>query len=76
MNRLSVEIMDLGQQAGKNMCKKYKLQAKRPCEQEFTDWCSTDDPEAVKRNIKTIESYGYQWQLTGGKQENEQRTDL
>lgn len=58
--------MDLGQQEGDNMCLKYKLQAKRPYEEEFTDWCSTDDPETVKRNIETIEGYGYQWQLTGG----------
>ena len=48
------------------MCKKYKLQAKRPHEIEYSEWCSTDDLEAVERNIKTIESYGYQWQLTEG----------
>ena len=61
---------DSVQRVGDNVCKKYKLQAKRPCETEFTEWCSTDDGEAVKRNIETIEGYGYQWQLTGG-QENE-----
>ena len=48
------------------MCKKYKLQAKRPHEEAFTDWCSTDNGEAIKRNIKAIESYGYQWRLTKG----------
>ena len=55
----------LDQAEGKKMCK-YKLKAKRPYEKEFTEWCSTDDGEAVKRNIDTIENYGYQWQLTGG----------
>ena len=53
------------------MCKKYKLQAKRPYEKEFTDWCSTDDYEAVKRNIEVIESYGYKWKLMKGDRENE-----
>lgn len=45
------------------MCKRYKLQAKRPHQKEFTDWCSTYDYEVIKRNIKVIESYGYQWKL-------------
>ena len=65
---LSVETRDLEAQEGETMCKKYNLKAKRPYENEFTEWCSTDDYEAVKRNIKAIESYGYQWQLTEGKQ--------
>ena len=54
------------------MCKKYKLQAKRPHEKVFTEWCSTDDYEAIKRNIKTIEGLGWQWELTEGA-DNEQR---
>ena len=53
------------------MCKKYKLQAKRPWQEEFTNWCDTDDLEAIERNIKTIESYGYEWQLTRKVQEND-----
>ena len=53
------------------MCKKYRLQAKRPHEIIFTDWCSTDDYEAIKRNIKTIEGLGWQWELKEGCQENE-----
>lgn len=55
------------------MVKKYNLKAKRPHETVFTEWCSTDNYEAVERNIKTIENYGYQWLLTEGDQENEQR---
>lgn len=51
------------------MCKKYKLEAKRACETVFTDWCSTDDGEIVKRNIKTIEILGWQWRVTMGDQE-------
>ena len=53
------------------MCKKYRLQAKRPFEKEFTNWCSTDDGEVIKRNIEVIESYGYQWRLTEGEQGDE-----
>lgn len=53
------------------MCKKYRLFAKRPHEKLFTDWCSTDDYEAIKRNIKVIEEYGWQWKLKEGVQENE-----
>jgi hypothetical protein len=41
----------------------YTLQAKRPFEKVFTEWCSTDDYEVIQKNIKIIESYGYQWQL-------------
>ena len=54
------------------MCKKYKLQAKRPWQAYFTDWTATDDYEVIKRNIKTIESMGYEWQLAEGA-DNEQR---
>ena len=50
------------------MCKKYTLKAKRPDEKLYADWCVTDDYEIVKRNIKTIERYGYQWQLKEGDQ--------
>ena len=50
------------------MCKKYILKAKRPYEEHFTEWCSTDDRETVERNINVIESYGYLWQLTRGEQ--------
>jgi hypothetical protein len=64
--------VDLEAQEGENMCKTFNLQAKRPHEKEFTDWCATDDYEVVKRNIKIIESYGYQWRLRTGA-ENEQR---
>jgi hypothetical protein len=45
------------------MINRYKLQAKRPHEDVFTEWCSTDNYEAVVRNIKVIESYGWEWQL-------------
>lgn len=54
------------------MCKKYKLQAKRPWQAYFTDWSATDDYEVIKRHIKVIESYGYEWRLTEGA-EDEQR---
>ena len=47
------------------MCAKYELQAKRPSDRFFTEWCSTDDYEIVKRGIKAIESYGYLWRLKG-----------
>ena len=43
--------------------RKYDLRAKRPHEKVFTDWCKTDDYEAIKRNIKIIEGYGWQWEL-------------
>jgi hypothetical protein len=39
------------------------LQAKRPHENTFTEWCTTDDYEVIERNIKIIESYGWQWRL-------------
>ena len=48
------------------MCTKYRLQAKRPYEKEYSEWCTTDDLEAVKRNIKVIEGYGYQWKIAEG----------
>jgi ribosome-binding protein aMBF1 (putative translation factor) len=51
------------------MINRYKLQAKRPHEDVFTEWCSTDNYEVVERNIKVIESYGWQWQLREGEQE-------
>ena len=44
---------------------KYELQAKRPSDWLFTDWCDTNDYETVQRNIKVIESYGYRWRLKG-----------
>jgi hypothetical protein len=55
--------VDLEAQESNDMSKKYELQAKRPFERFFTEWCSTDDDEILQRNIKTIESYGYQWRL-------------
>ena len=48
------------------MCKKYRLQAKRPSDKDFSDWLSTDDYEVVKRNIKTINSLGWKWKLNEG----------
>lgn len=51
------------------MINRYKLQAKRPHEDVFTEWCSTDNYEAVVRNIKVIESYGWEWQLKEEDQE-------
>ena len=51
------------------MCNRYRLMAKRPYEKDFTEWCSTDDYEAVKRNIKTIEEYGWQWKIEDRDQE-------
>ena len=48
------------------MCKRYRLQAKRTHEKEYTNWCSTNDCEVIERNIAVIESYGWQWQLQGG----------
>ena len=59
------------QREGKNMCKKYTLKAKRPNEKEYSEWCSTNDGETIKRNVEVVESYGYRWRLTGGEQENE-----
>lgn len=53
------------------MCKKYKLQAKRPWQAYFTDWSATDDYEVIKRHIEIIESYGYEWKLTEREQEDE-----
>ena len=55
------------------MRKKYKLQAKRPWQKEFTDWIDTDDYEMIQRHIKIIESCGYEWELKEGEQEDEQR---
>ena len=60
-------------QEGNNMCKKYRLQVKRPHEKHFTEWCSTDDYKTIKRNIKTIEGYGYIWKLTKEESENEKQ---
>ena len=42
---------------------RYMLQAKRPHEKVFTEWCSTDDYEVIQKSIKIIESYGYQYQV-------------
>ena len=53
------------------MCKKYKLKAKRPWQNHFTDWSATDDYGVIKRHIKIIESYGYEWKLTEREQEDE-----
>ena len=55
------------------MCKKYKLQAKRPWETEFTGYCNTDDYELIKQNIKTIEGLGWQWELSERDPEKEQQ---
>ena len=55
----------------KEMCKKYRLRAKRPDERLFTEWCSTDNYEAIERNIETIVGLGWQWELLRGDQENE-----
>lgn len=52
------------------MCK-YKLKAKRPHEKVFAEWCKTNDYEVIKRNIDTIESYGFQWQLIEEEQGDE-----
>ena len=67
--------VDLEVQDGEGMCKKYKLKAKRPWQNHFTDWSATDDYEVIKRHIKVIESYGYEWKLTEREQEDEQRED-
>lgn len=58
-------IMDLDRAEGDDMRidRKYSLYAKRPNEKVFTDWCKTDDYDVVKRNIKVIKSYGYEWEL-------------
>jgi hypothetical protein len=50
------------------------LQAKRPHENFFTEWCQTDNYEVIERNIKIIESYGWEWRLNGDQEsiENEQ----
>ena len=45
------------------MLNRYTLKAKRPHENVFTEWLSTYDYEVVERNIKIIESYGWQWKL-------------
>lgn len=73
LKKPSVAIRDLGRVAGESMKVEYKLQAKRPHEKEFSNWCSTKDYEAVKRNIAVIESYGWQWQLEEGEFEDTER---
>ena len=55
------------------MINKYRLQAKRPHEDVFTEWCSTDNFDVVERNTKVIESYGWQWQL---KEYEDERTQM
>ena len=45
------------------MFNRYMLWAKRPHEAMFTEWCQTDNYEVVERNIKIIESYGWEWKL-------------
>ena len=62
----NVVTVGSGRADGDSMCQKYKLEAKRPWQDEFTPWCDTDNYEAIERNIKTIESYGYEWKLTEG----------
>ena len=69
------EITASVQAEGESMCKKYKLKAKRPWQNHFTDWSATDDYGVIKRHIKVIESYGYEWKLTEREQEDEQRED-
>jgi hypothetical protein len=39
------------------------LQAKRPHEKVFTEWCSSNDYDTIQRNIKIIENYGWLWNL-------------
>lgn len=73
MKKPSGVTVALEARGGESMCKKYKLQAKRPWQNYFTDWSATDDYEVIKRHIKIIESYGYEWQLTEREQEDEQR---
>lgn len=59
-----METMDLDRVEGDDMkYGKYSLYAKRPHEKVFTDWCKTDNLDIVKRNIKYIKSYGYEWEL-------------
>ena len=57
--------VDSAVRVGNDMCKKYILQAKRPSENEYSEWCNTDNYEVVERNIKIIESYGYLWRVKG-----------
>lgn len=56
------------------MLNRYMLQAKRPHESVFTEWCQTDNYEVIEKNIKIIESYGWEWRLNGDQEsiENEQ----
>jgi hypothetical protein len=46
--------------------RRYRLQAKRPHETTYSEWCSTEDYQAVLRNIDTIESYGWMWRICDG----------
>lgn len=50
---------------------RYMLQAKRPHEKFFTEWCQTDNYEVIERNIKIIESYGWEWRLNGDQERAE-----
>lgn len=53
------------------MLNRYMLWAKRPHEAMFTEWCQTDNYEVVERNIKIIESYGWEWKL----EDNQKRVE-
>lgn len=52
------------------MCKKYRLYAKRPTETEYDNLINSDDLELINWHIKAVESYGWQWELMEGEQEN------
>ena len=42
---------------------KFNLIARRHIGEDWSAWCSTNDEDTVKRNIKVIESYGWMWSL-------------
>lgn len=43
---------------------RFTLCAKRPTEIEWSTWTNTDDLETLINNIKIIEEYGNQWEVT------------
>ena len=44
----------------------YLLCARRTPKEEWTAWTHTNSMEAVRRNIETIEGFGWQWKLMWG----------
>lgn len=41
----------------------YLLYARRNPQEEWSAWTQTGNIESIKRNIKTIEGFGWQWKV-------------